>query len=129
MYCFFYAIARLNLASAVLLNYSQPLFIPFIAWAWLSERPPARIYPAVAVGFVGIALILKPSLDWFGSAGFIGLAAAILAASAMTAIRNMASTEPPLRIVFYFCTFSVMATLLPALIFWQPISPQNWLAM
>src|SRR5699024_3298216 len=29
MYCFFYAIAKMDLASAVLLNYSQPLFIPF----------------------------------------------------------------------------------------------------
>src|SRR5699024_7841882 len=59
MYCFFWAIPRLNLAEAVLLNYSQPLFIPFIAWAWLGERPPKLIYPAVVVGFIGVGLILK----------------------------------------------------------------------
>ncbi|MBI5783441.1 MAG: EamA family transporter, partial [Gammaproteobacteria bacterium] len=29
MYCYFYAIAHLPLAEAVLLNYSTPLFIPF----------------------------------------------------------------------------------------------------
>lgn len=62
MYCFFYAIAQLDLASAVLLNYSQPLFLPFIAWLWLSERPPGRIYPAIAIGFIGVTLILKPGL-------------------------------------------------------------------
>src|SRR5699024_9617548 len=129
MYCFFYAISQLSLASAVLLNYSQPLFLPFIAWAWLSERPPTRIFPAVAVGFVGVALILKPGLDGFGSAGFIGLTAGILAATAMASIRNMASTEPALRIVFYFCLFSMLFTLVPALLFWQTPSWQNWLAM
>src|SRR5699024_6659808 len=107
MYCFFYAIAQLDLASAVLLNYSQPLFIPFIAWAWLDERPAARIFPAVAVGFVGVALILRPGLDWFESAGFIGLAAGLLAATAMTSIRRMADTEPALRIVFHFCVFEI----------------------
>src|SRR5690242_16730481 len=32
MVCFFYAIAHLPLADAVLLNYSAPLFIPFVAW-------------------------------------------------------------------------------------------------
>src|SRR5699024_736912 len=117
MYCFFYAISQLDLASAVLLNYSQPLFLPFIAWLWLSEVPPTRIYPAVIIGFIGVALILKPGPGWFGSAGFIGLAAGVLAACAMTAIRSMAATEPALRIVFYFCTFSVMLTCIPAFLF------------
>src|SRR5690349_17761617 len=42
MYCFFYGIAHLPLAEAMLLTYSMPLFIPFIAWIWLGERPPAR---------------------------------------------------------------------------------------
>lgn len=129
MYCFFYAISQMKLASAVLLNYSQPLFLPFIAWLWLSERPPLRIYPAVAIGFIGVALILKPGLGGFGSAGFIGLAAGILAATAMTTIRSMADTEPALRIVFYFCFFSVLFTLVPALLFWQTPSWQSWLAM
>lgn len=129
MYCFFYAISQMDLASAVLLNYSQPLFIPFIAWAWLSERPPTRIYPAIALGFVGVALILKPGLGWFGSVGFVGLMAGILSATAMSAIRSMAKTEPALRIVFYFCTLSVLITCIPALLFWQTPSPRNWLAM
>lgn len=129
MYCFFYAISQLDLASAVLLNYSQPLFLPFIAWAWLSERPPARIYPAVAIGFAGVALILKPGLDWFGSAGFIGLVAGIMAATAMASIRRMADTEPTLRIVFYFCILGVLITFVPALLFWETPSPTNWLAM
>src|SRR5699024_2422757 len=129
MYCFFYAISQLNLASAVLLKYSQPLFLPFIAWLWLNELPPARIYPAVAIGFVGVALILKPGLGWFGSAGFIGLVAGVLAACAMTSIRSMADTEPALRIVFYFCIFSVSFTCIPAVLFWQTPSWTNWLAM
>lgn len=129
MYCFFYAISQMDLASAVLLNYSQPLFLPFIAWVWLSEKPPGRIFPAVLMGFVGVALILKPGLGWFGSVGIIGLAAGILAATAMTAIRSMADTEPALRIVFYFCIFSVLFTFIPALLFWQTPSAQTWLAM
>ena len=71
MYCFFYAIAHLNLAEAVLLTYSTPLFIPFIAWAWIKEPPPAIIFPAVALGLVGIALIVKPGAAPSASAGDI----------------------------------------------------------
>src|SRR5687767_8519398 len=35
MYCFFYALGHMPLGEAVLLNYSMPLFIPFIAYFWL----------------------------------------------------------------------------------------------
>ncbi len=129
MYCFFYAISEMNLASAVLLNYSQPLFLPLIARMWLAERPPMRIFPAVALGFAGVALILKPGLGSFGAVGFIGLAAGILAATAMASIRRMADTEPSLRIVFYFCVFTVALSLAPALWFWQTPSPLNLAVM
>lgn len=119
MYCYFYAIPRMDLANAVLLNYSQPLFIPFIAWLWLNERPPGRIWPAVAIGFAGVALILKPDTGLIAPIGLVGLASGILAAVAMVAIRRMADTEPPTRIVFYFTTFAMLISAGPALANWQ----------
>jgi len=76
-----------------------------------------------------VALILKPGLGWLGAAGFVGLMAGILAATAMTAIRSMALTEPALRIVFYFCSLSVLITLGPAIVFWQTPTATTWLAM
>jgi len=129
MYCFFYAIPRLQLANAVLLNYSQPLFIPFIAWIWLRERPPARIFPAVALGFAGVALILKPDAGLISPVGVVGLASGLLAAAAMTSIRRMSDTEPTTRIVFYFTVFGTAISAVPALITWQPPSPRAWIAM
>jgi drug/metabolite transporter (DMT)-like permease len=124
MYCFFYAITHLTLAEAMLLNYSTPLFIPFIAWAWLGERPPAVVYPAVLLGFVGVAMILKPGPGLISSAGLVGLAAGLLAASAMTNIRYMADTEPVTRIVFYFAVFATLLSAAPALAAWQTPSPR-----
>ncbi|ROO29016.1 hypothetical protein SAOR_04395 [Salinisphaera orenii MK-B5] len=129
MYCFFYAISQMPLASAVLLNYSQPLFLPFIAWAWVGERPPTRIYPAVLVGFVGVILILKPGLDWAGPAGLAGLGAGILAATSMASIRRMSTTEPTLRIVLYFSVLATLFSALPAAAFWQTPDTTAWLAL
>src|SRR5712691_4577375 len=40
MYCFFYAIANLRLADAVLLNQSVPLFLPLVGSLWLGESFP-----------------------------------------------------------------------------------------
>jgi uncharacterized membrane protein len=50
MYCFFFVIARLRLADAVLLNYSAPLFVPFIERAWLGEDFSPKLWRGIAIG-------------------------------------------------------------------------------
>lgn len=117
MYCFFYAIGTLPLATAMLLTYSMPLWIPFIAWLWLRERPALIVYPSVLLGLAGIALMIKPDPATLKSGGaVVGLASGMLAAGAMVGIRRIADTEPPARIVFYF---ALMATVISAV-------PLNW---
>ena len=79
MYCFFYALAHLRLADAVLLNYSLPLFMPFIESVWLGEPFPRRPgWPSL--GFLGILLILKPGMEIFQPAALVGVVAALFAA-------------------------------------------------
>lgn len=106
MVCFYYAISQLHLAEAVLLNYSQPLFIPFIAWAWLSERPSPVVYPAVIIGFVGVAFILRPGSGLISLPALIGLSAGLFVAVAMVTIRRLSATEPTVRIVMYYGLFA-----------------------
>ncbi len=43
MYCFFYAIAHLPLADAMLFTYSAPIFTPIIAYLWLKEPLSKRM--------------------------------------------------------------------------------------
>ncbi len=121
MYCFFHALAHLPLAQAVLLNYTAPLFIPLIAALLLREPFPWPVRWAVLVGFVGIALILKPDMVRLDLDALIGLAAGIFTAFAFTAMRSMGKIEPTTRIVFYF---GVIATLISAIpLFWTWVTP------
>ncbi len=129
MYCFFYAIAHLPLAEATLLNYSTPLFIPFIAAAWLGERIPRGLWQILIMGMVGVVLILKPGLALFTPAALVGLASGILAAFAMTGIRRLSRTEPVTRIVFYFTAFSAVVSAVPLLWRWQTPGPEWWGAL
>lgn len=126
MYCFFYAIAHLHLAAAMLLNFTAPLFTPFIALLWLREKVGRVLWVAIAVGFAGITLILKPGMGLFSPATLIGLASGALAALAVVNIRRMAETEPTTRIVFYFSTISVMVSAIPLLWSWQTPEPTLW---
>lgn len=120
MYAFFYAIAHLALAEAMLLTYSTPLWVPFIAWIWIKEKPPLIVLPAVLLGMAGIALIVKPGhseLNWL--AGLVGVGSGILAGCAMVGIRRISDTEPAARIVFYFAVLSTLISSIPLLWRWQ----------
>jgi len=125
MYCFFYAIAHLPLAEAMMLNYSSPMWIPFIAWIWLGEPLNRRIGWAVATGFVGVGLILKPGIGFFSPAALVGLASGVMTATAMVAIRGLARFEPTIRIVFYFGIVCSIASFFPALLDWRAPSPSG----
>jgi drug/metabolite transporter (DMT)-like permease len=129
MYCFFYAIGRLPLAEAVLLNYSAPLFIPFAALLWVGEGFERRLWWPIAIGFAGIALILKPGLALFTPAALIGLVSGILSALAMAGIRKLTATEPATRIVFYFSLTAALVSALPLAWAWQTPAPGLWLQL
>jgi drug/metabolite transporter (DMT)-like permease len=125
MYCFFYAIAHLHLAEAILLTYSTPLFIPFIAWLWIREAPPAVIFPAVALGLAGIALIVRPGAGpVLTPAAAAGVLSGVCAAAAMVSIRRIADTEPAPRIVFWFSALSSAISAVPLAWAWRTPGPE-----
>lgn len=120
VYCFFYAIARLHLAEALVLTYSTPLFIPFIAWAWIREVPAPEVLAAIAVGFVGILLVAQPGADSAASLAVgIGALSSLCAAAAMVGIRRMSDTEPAARIVFWFQLSTTVLSALPLPWLWR----------
>jgi drug/metabolite transporter (DMT)-like permease len=119
MYCFFIAVKMMRLADAMLLSYTLPIFIPIIEWFWLKEPVSRQTKIAVMVGFIGIALILKPGSGLFQAAGLAGLASGLLAALAMVGIRRMTATEPVARIVFYFTTFGTLVSAVPLVWAWE----------
>ena len=126
MACYFYAIARLRLADAVLLNQSMPLFIPLVERAWLGERIPPRLWGVLALGFAGLMLILRPGTGVFEPAALFGLASAVLASVAQVGIRRLTRTEPVTRIVFYFGLVASVVALPPAVYWWKTPSPATW---
>ena len=129
MYCYFYAIAHMPLAEATLLNYSTPLFVPFIARFALGEKISHRLWVAIGLGFFGILLILKPGLSLFTPVSLVGVSAGIFAALAMTSIRQLTRSEPTLRIVFYFSAVCTAISAIPLAWRWQAPAPGLWVLL
>lgn len=118
MYCFFFVIAKLGLAEALLLNYSLPLFIPLVERAWLGEPIPAGIWKPIALGMLGLVFILKPGLGLFQPAALVGVLGALFAATAQVGVRRLTLTDSVSSIVFYFSICSTLIGLGPALFTW-----------
>lgn len=128
MYCFFYAIANLPLAEAMLLKLTAPIFMPLIAMLWLHERVTGLLWIALGIGFAGVIVILEPepSSHWAGVSpvALIGLLGGVLAAVAKVTVRRLARSEPTGRIVFYFALIGVSISAIPLL--WQWQRPSLW---
>lgn len=110
---YFYCIARLPLATAVTLNYTSPLFLALLTTALMGERFRAGLVAAIAVSFVGVVLLLEPSLreDQLPDA-VIGLGSGLLAAVAYVNVKRLGATgEPGWRVVLYFTLVSTVVGL------------------
>ncbi len=129
MYCFFFAIGKLQLADAVLLNYTLPLFMPPIAAVWLKEPFGRRTAAALLLGFFGVALIIRPSGGVWEPAALIGLSSGFLSAIAQVTIRRLTFTEPALRVVVWFSLLSTSLSAVPLL--WTPfrLTPRDALIL
>lgn len=125
LFGYFVAITLLPLATAVTLNYTSAIFLAlYLALrGWQVRR---GMLWALAVGLLGVVLLLQPTLQaeqWLG--GLIGLASGVLAAGAYFNVRELgARGEPESRTVFYFALISTLGSG-----FWllfQPMQAVDW---
>ena len=121
----FYAIANLPLATAMTLNYMSSVWIAsfLIGGALLAWNPRKGIGASfsqgpltlsVMVGFVGVVLMLRPSIESHQMfAGLIGLLSGLGSAFAYMQVMALGkSGEPEERTVFYFAGGTLVAGLL-----------------
>ena len=126
MACFFYTLAHMRLPDAVLLNYSLPLFMPFVEALWLGEPIPRRLWGPIGVGFAGIVLIVKPGIGVFQPIALVGVLSALFASVAQVGIRQLTRTEPLVLIIFYFGVVSTVLSAIPAALSWRTPSGIEW---
>lgn len=132
---FFYALVRLPMSMAVTLNYASPLFLAVLMPWQLKEQPSFAQYAAVALGFAGVLLLLRP---WAAppadlESGLVGLFSGVMAAFAYIHVRKLGRLhEPEWRTVFWFSAVCVVgAGGLATAMAWHPVHMQNlpWLLL
>ncbi len=129
MISWFTAISHVNLADAVALSFTSPMFTTIAAVIVLREVVRARRWGAVIVGFAGAMIILRPGFHEIAPESLLVLLAASMMAVGMTMIKILSRTDSTGAIVFYMVLVLTPASLVPALFVWRTPTPEElvWL--
>lgn len=111
----FYAIGNLPLATAMTLNYMSSVWMALFliggAVALGTTRVDGKVVATVLLGFAGVALVLRPTMDqdqlWHG---VVGLISGMISATAYLQVTALGRAgEPEYRTVFYFSLGGMVA--------------------
>ncbi|HJO68152.1 MAG TPA: DMT family transporter, partial [Rhodospirillales bacterium] len=100
-FLFLNGLDRLPLADATAIIFAEPLLVTLLAIPFLGERVGWRRFSAIAVGFLGVLLMVRPTGDAFRPAVLLPLGAAICIAAASIITRRMSRTETTASMLVY----------------------------
>jgi drug/metabolite transporter (DMT)-like permease len=99
--CFFLGLAAMPIADAVALFFIAPLLITALSVPMLGEKVGPRRWAAVAVGLLGVIVMLRPGMGVFHPAMLLPLFAALCYAMLHMLTRRMGATESAITLTLY----------------------------
>lgn len=125
-FTFFTALLYLPIADALAIFFVQPLIVTLLSALVLKERVGPRRWAAVAVGFVGTLIIIRPGFVAFNPGSAFALAAGSFLAIYFVMTRAVSGQAH--AIVTTFQTNIVGAVLLSMLVplIWLPPTMEQW---
>jgi drug/metabolite transporter (DMT)-like permease len=129
MLTWFYGITLVPLATATAVNFTAPLFATMGAALILHEDVRLRRWSAVAIGFLGVLVILRPGRESVDVNLLLILLSAASAAMNNITVKYLVRSERPNVIVAMFVVYLTPLSLLPALFFWSWPDPRTLAAL
>lgn len=133
---FFFALTRLPLAEATVIQYTNPVFTAVLAALFLSEALKPRDVFLVLLSLSGVVLMARPGFLFGGGverldpfAVGVALAGALMSAGAYVTVRELGRTEDPVVIVLWFAAIATLGAIPFTAV--RPVfpTPMEWLAL
>lgn len=123
----FYAIWQLPLATATILFFMAPVFATAFAMLFLDEAVGIRRWSAIAAGFLGAMVILRPGIAETDPAMVVALISSLAFAASLIIGRRISESDGTDAVFVSSSLLAVVMTLPPALFFWElPGSVLAW---
>ncbi|MBK6853705.1 MAG: DMT family transporter [Burkholderiales bacterium] len=125
-YGWFAALTLIPLAQLISIEFTMPLWTALLAAAFLAERLTTRKVLAVAVGLIGVAVIVRPTAGAVEPGQLIALVAAGGFAVSVVLVKSLTRTDSAVAIIFWMLVIQSVIGFLPALWTWQWPTPATW---
>jgi drug/metabolite transporter (DMT)-like permease len=126
MFCGFYAVTHLPLATATAISFTKPLFLIVLAVFFLGEVVRWRRWTATAVGFLGVLIVVRPGGEVFSYAMLIALLGSFFIADVTVLVKKLSETDRNVTILFYFGVITTIVSAVPAFFVWQNPNSFEW---
>lgn len=118
MLCFFYALTVAPFADVTALTFTAPIFACMLAVPILGEKVGPIRWAAIALGFLGAIVVLRPGLGEIGLGPILAISAALIWGFAMLVIKTLTRSESSITITAYMMIFLAPMSLVAAIPFW-----------
>lgn len=127
----FFAMARIPIAEVTAISYTTPIFTTLGAILIFGEKVRARRIVAIAIGFVGTMIILRPGIQSIEIGSLAQLVAAPCFAASFLFAKRLTHTESAGEILVMLTIFCTLALLPAALVYWREptLEELGWLAL
>ncbi len=113
------AVMMMPLDEATALSFTTPLFAMIGAMLFLKEQAGPRRWIALVAGFIGVLIILRPGVELLNQGAFLVILSALTFAGVIIFGKILARTDSAELMVLYLALISVPLSFIPALLFWQ----------
>lgn len=131
-WCWVFAVATLPMGNVVALEFTTPMWTAIIAALALGESFRRHRAIAIAFGFAGTLVILRPGIEIVNESTLVMLLGALLFAVSNVMVKSMTADDPPWVIVFWMMVIQCPVALVPAVVVFDWVWPTArdipWLA-
>ena len=125
-FLFFSALKYLPIADALAIFFVQPLILTAISPFVLGEKVGPRRWAAVAVGFIGTLIIIRPGFTELNPGSFLALGAGAALAIYFAMTRRISGSAPAMVTTFHTSLMGTILTTLAVLPLWEPPTATQW---
>jgi drug/metabolite transporter (DMT)-like permease len=126
---FIAGLARLALADATAIGFASPLLVTALSIPLLGEQVGVRRWSAVAVGFIGVLVVVRPGSGVIGTAALLPVLSAACWALGIVITRRMGGADRAPTTLFYSTAVGFLLSGIALPFIWRAASVEDWAMM
>lgn len=120
------SLEALPIATVLAIVFASPLIVAVLSVPFLGERVGPRRWIAIAIGFLGVLIILRPVSPGFEALLLIPVAAAISSGFRDLVTRWLSRTDSSISILYWSNLATVIAGTLTIPLAWNPMAAEHY---